>query len=481
MAGSQSGGGTTNLLAENAIGMWSLVFFVLAALAPLTLIVTVAPLHFLKGGASVPSGYLIAGAVLALFAVGFTTMSTRVRNAGAFYAYIARGLGRPMGTGAAMVALLAYNALQISTYGLLGVYMSGTLKDFFGVEIHWFIPAIIGVAIVAYLGYRGIETSSKILSVLLILETSVLVVLIAPVLLKGGLSGYSFDSFSPRNVFVLSNGAMLALTFGAFMGFEATAIFSEEAKDSKKTVPRATYVAVAFIALFYCLVTYAIILAYGPGNILAVATNDPVNMVFAMADEWVSPVFTDVMRVLIITSIFAALLALHNAANRYFYALGREKVLPSALGKTHPKMKSPWVAGLVQSLLAAVVVIGWLVFRLDPYLGLVLWGAAIAFLGVIALELLCAAAVIKYLRANFPEVGLWRSTIAPGLGLMGLCIIFVLVLNSLGLLSGIVGFGGNLALYGSLPLVFFAGLARALWMRDREPVAYEGLATINVD
>lgn len=481
MAGSESGGAKTNLLAENAIGMWSLVFFVLAALAPLTLIVTVAPLHFLKGGAAVPSGYLIAGAVLALFAVGFTTMSRHVRNAGAFYAYIARGLGKPMGTGSAMVALLAYNALQISTYGALGVYVSGTLNDFFGVSVHWVIPAIIGVGIVGFLGYRGIETSSKILSVLLILETSVLVVLIVPVLLKGGLSGYSFDSFSPSNVFVLSNGAMLALTFGAFMGFEATAIFSEEAKDPRKTVPRATYVAVAFIAIFYCLVTYAIVLAYGPANILAVATNDPVNMVFTMSDEWVSPLFTDVMRVLIITSVFAALLALHNAANRYFYALGREKVLPSALGKTHPKTKSPWVAGMVQTVLAAVVVLGFFIFRGDPYLQLLLWGSAVAFVGIIALETFCAAAVIRYLRTNVPEVGLWQSTIAPGLGLLGLCIIFVLVLNSLSFLSGIVGFGGNLVLYGSVPLVFIAGFVRALWMRDREPGAYETLATVNVD
>ena len=48
---------------------------------------------------------------LELFSVGYTTMSRHITNAGAFYAYIANGLGRPMGIGGGLIALLPVYAV----------------------------------------------------------------------------------------------------------------------------------------------------------------------------------------------------------------------------------------------------------------------------------------------------------------------------------------------------------------------------------
>jgi hypothetical protein len=44
-------------------------------------------------------------------------MSKYIRNAGAFYSYIAKGLGKPAGLGAAALAVFSYNAIQIGLYG----------------------------------------------------------------------------------------------------------------------------------------------------------------------------------------------------------------------------------------------------------------------------------------------------------------------------------------------------------------------------
>jgi len=41
-----------------------------------------------------------------------------------------------------------------------------------------------------------------------------------------------------------------------------------------------------------------------------------------------------VAQFLFMTSLFAAALAFHNVVWRYMYALGRENVLPAALGRT---------------------------------------------------------------------------------------------------------------------------------------------------
>lgn len=471
---------TPSALAGNAMGTKDLVFTVLAALAPLTLVVAVAPLHFLKGGAAVPGGYLVAGLVMGIFAVGFMTMSRYVRNAGAFYAIISRGLGKPAGSGAAMLAVAAYNALQISTYGALGVYANTTFAKYFHLDVPWYVFALVGLAFVAWFGYRGIHTSARILGVLLVLETLVLVVLAVYVLAKGGTGGWSATSFSPATVLDPGNAAMFAMIAGAFMGFEATAIFSEEARGGIRTVRRATYIAVGFIAVFYAFITWVIVLAYGPDKIAAAAEADPVNLVVAVFTKYVPAQIVEVMNILLLTSAFAALLALHNAANRYFFALGREGLLPRLLGRTHPRTKAPWVAGLLQAAIAVIVIVTFAAAGLDPYLGLLLWGSALGFLGIIALWALCSLAIIRFLRRQAPEAGIFRTTVAPGLSFVALTVVLVLVLGNLPLLTG-AGAVTNGVIIAVALVATAAGVARALYLRSRSPQVYAQLARTSVD
>lgn len=467
-------------LARNAMGTRDLVFTVLAALAPLTLIVAVAPLHFLKGGAAVPGGYLVAGAVMALFAVGFMTMSKYVRNAGAFYATITRGLGRPVGSGAALLAMVAYNGLQISTYGALGLYAADSFEKYLGLTLPWWLYGLVAVALVWWLAYRGIRTSAKVLGVLLVLEIVVLVVMVLFVLARGGAGELSFTSFSPATVLTTENAAMFALVFGAFMGFESTAVFSEEARGGIRTVRRATYIAVAFIAVFYALVTWTIVYAIGVDEIGPAAERDPAGLVTGVFDRYTTGPVVSVMEILLLTSAFAALLALHNAANRYMYALGREGLLPGVFGRTHARTRAPYVAGGVQTALATIVVLAWAVFGLDPYLELLLWGSSIGFLGIITLWALCCLAVIAFLRRRTPERGLWRTVIAPCLAFVMLCVVLGLMVANISLLTGASAVT-NAVLLGLCAVAFVAGIGAAASLRSRDRERYERLAEINFD
>src|SRR2546429_2215531 len=105
-------------LAANRLGPLPIAFFVLSAAAPLTVAAGVIPVGYATTGITgIPVAFIAAGIVLAVFAVGFTAMSRHISNAGAFYAYVARGLGRPLGVAAGWMSLLAYNFLQIGIYG----------------------------------------------------------------------------------------------------------------------------------------------------------------------------------------------------------------------------------------------------------------------------------------------------------------------------------------------------------------------------
>jgi len=87
---------------SGSLGVGSIVFMVVAAAAPLTVIAGTVPLGIgIGNGPAFPATFALSAAVLLLFAVGFCAMSPHVPNAGAFYAYVERGLGRVTGLGTA--------------------------------------------------------------------------------------------------------------------------------------------------------------------------------------------------------------------------------------------------------------------------------------------------------------------------------------------------------------------------------------------
>ena len=109
---------SSNQLRPNVLGAASIMFLVVSAAAPLTAVAGGVPLAMLLGnGAGVAGAVGIVTLILMLFAVGYVAMSRHVRNAGAFYAFAAQGLGGHFGGAAAMVAILSYNCMQI---GILG-------------------------------------------------------------------------------------------------------------------------------------------------------------------------------------------------------------------------------------------------------------------------------------------------------------------------------------------------------------------------
>ncbi|MGN7782060.1 APC family permease [Mycolicibacterium sp. 22603] len=464
---------------RRSIGVWGLVFFVVAAAAPLAVMSGVAPLAVMFGGVGAPGGYLLGGIVMAVFAVGFTAMSRHVDNPGAFYAYISAGLGRTVGLGAAFVAVLSYVLIAVSFVPAIGVFAHDTVLSLTGVDIAWQIWAIIGWLVVGVLGYLNITLSAKVLGVLLGLEVLVLVVFAVPVIVQGGAEGLSFGSFNPGNVFGAGVGALFVLAFGAFLGFESTAIYSEEATDPKRTVPRATYIAVGFLALFYTVVLWAAIMAYGPERAVSVATEDPTGMFFTATEQWVGAPVADVMHVLIVTSALAAALAFHNASARYLAALAQERALPSGLARRAPS-GSPGMASLTVSAVAAVIVVAFTVAGADPYIHTFIWLNAIGIPGIIGLQALCSAAIVAFFARDAHGHGFVTRFVAPAIATVALSGTLILIAVNYDLLTG-AGAATNMALILVLPVAFISGLVVARILRARRPAIYHQLATVRPD
>ncbi|NQD90493.1 APC family permease [Paenarthrobacter sp. CM16] len=457
-----------NGLKRNAIGTGGIAFLVISAAAPLTVMAGVAPVAIGIGGIGAPMGYVIAGAVLLVFAISFMAMTKHVKAAGGFYTYISLAMGRTVGLAAAILAIVSYNCLQIGVYGLFAVQTQAMLRTLFGLDVPWPVVALAAIAAVWLLGYRGIDVGAKVLGVLLIAETAILGIMGAAILLRGGADGISFASFAPEHAFTPGVLAILAICFAAFMGFESTVLYRREARNPDKSVPRATYIAVGFMSVFYAFIVWTVIQAFGNGNVVAAAGELADGMFFATISQYVGPWAEVLMYVLIVTSVYASQLAFHNAINRYVYMLAKDGVLPAFLGRTHHKYKSPHRAGQIQTILAAVVILICAIAGADPYRQLLIWVNTPGIVGIVALQGVVSVAAFIYLRRNPAAVThrvLLPVSIASAILLFGVVALIAINIELLTFADPLT----NTILLLVPPIVFLAGLLIARRLRTTRP------------
>ncbi|MBF6065622.1 APC family permease [Nocardia terpenica] len=453
------------------LGTGSLVFMVVAAAAPLTVMAGVAPLAITVGGVGAPVGYLAAGLVLTVFAIAFTRMTGHVDGTGGFYAYIATGLGKGWGLATALLALVSYNLLQIGVYGLFAAQARQTVRELFGFAVPWPVLALAGVAGVLLVARLGIDVGAKVLGALLVAESGILLLLAIRVVAAGGAAGLDAASFAPAALTRPGMGAVLGICFAAFMGFESTVLYRREARNPERTIPRATYAAVGFMAVFYCVVAWAVIQAVGSAHAVAVAREDITGLFFDSARTYVGSWAAVAMRLLVISSVFAAQLAFHNAITRYTHALAADGVLPAWVGKTHPRYGSPYRASTVQTLLAVVLIAAFAVAGADPYTRLMLWLNTPGVVGLLVLQALTAIAAVVYFTRRNPAAGS-RGTVCTGVLATVLLVAAVfLVVDHIDLLTGVSG-AINALSAAVVPATLLLGGVLAAWMRGRRPAIY---------
>ncbi|PRY49627.1 amino acid/polyamine/organocation transporter (APC superfamily) [Geodermatophilus tzadiensis] len=459
--------GGNRQLRRGAIGVVGILFFVLSAQAPLTGIGGALPLAVALGnGAGAPAAYLVVGVVIAIFAVGFIAMSRHVTEEGAFYAYIGRGLGRRLGTGSAMLALWSYNTVQACMYGLYGFIVSFLFDTYLGFAPPWWVCALVTMAVVQVLGSLNIDLGARFLGVLVAAEMSILLAFALVTLFTGG----GPEGLNPGASFTpsafLAGAPGIALTFGiaSMFGFESTAIYSAEAKDPARTVPRATYLAVATIALFFAFVSWMVVSHYGASQVVdaagsALESGDGTVLLFAAISDALGPWAAEVGGVLLATSLLAGILAFHNASNRYVHSLGQTGIFPSVVART-TRQGAPYVASALQTVMALLLVMPFAVLGLDPVLTLFAWFSGVAVLGLVVLYFLTSISVVVFFRRTKLDTRPWQTLIAPVLAAVLIAALAVLVLTNFTLLIG-GSVGTALPLIASVPLVVLVGVALA--------------------
>jgi len=500
---------STAKLKVGAIGLFGVLFMALANAAPITAMTGNVPYQVAYGdGIYAPAAFIVAVVVLTLFTIGYISMARFITTAGAFYGFISQGLGQLWGMAAGLMATMAYVVFEGSLVGIFAYFADAAFSSWFGWHINWLIYAFVCIIVVGILGYFDINIAAVVLGVFLICEVVLLGALAFSVLFKGGgPNGLMWSSINPLNAFkalpvgggygikagnppaLLAAGSVgigLFFAFWSWVGYETTAVYGEESRNPRKIIPRATIIAVLLIGVIYTFVSWMVIAGNGAEQSINLAANNSLQMFIGLAEQnlgghWISYVF----QFLLMTGSFACALAFHNAASRYIYAIGREVPgLKSTLGATHKKHGSPHIASLVQTIITALLTVGFYVLTVGG--NQVLQGGYIyeygllAILGTMAILIVmafCSLAVIWYFHVKKVNHGNPITTlVCPALGGLGMVYVVVLLVKNLSFAGG----GASVSpFFHAIPYMvaatFLVGLLGALYLRAKRPEVYSAI------
>jgi len=293
------------------------------------------------------------------------------------------------------------------------------------------------------------------------------------------ISGPTFyPSASPLDLRSLvgdGSGALLVMAITGFVGFEQTVVFSEELRDRKRAVPRATFLAIALIAGVYAFASWAMISAAGK-DVISRAKNEGPELFFNVGSARLGASALGLGHLLFLTSLIAAMISFHNVVARYAFSLGREGVLPRAFGRTATSTGAPIIGSLAQSALGLTVIVVFGLAGWEPLVQLFYWGAAAGGIGVMLLITATSIAVIRYFGCHRHDEGRWPRIGAPVVSSALLVVVCCLALKNIATLFGVAPAS---MLTWAIPTVFaitaLAGASWALVLRARRPQVYDAI------
>jgi amino acid transporter len=451
-----------------------IAFLVIAAAAPLASMIGTLPIAIARGtGANVPVAFLIASCILIAFTAGYAFIGHRVVSPGAFYTYVAEGLGKPFGVGAAYCAVIAYSVFAIGLAAACG-YFDAQVFLAVGFKVSWTICAAVSVLITGLLNHRSMDVSSKLLGVIILVESAILVVFDVTVIMAKGWGAFPVASFAPSQWLAPGVGVSLMTAFTCFVGFESGALYSKEAADPVRSIPRATYIAVFLIGSFYLLTAWIAIGAMGAGTAKATALAHGGTLMLDLIKQYDGEIASDVAGVLLCTSMLATYIAIHAAASRYVYALANEGLLPRLLSRFDEVRKVPAAATIFISVVTALCLSSVAGSHTNPYAVIIPVLIGAGTLGIIGLQAAAAIAILVYVFRRRREAGI-PALILSFCAAIGLCVAVGAVCANFPLLATV-----SSSFVAWFPVLYLAtliaGLCFGLWLRWNRPHHYAKLA-----
>ena len=297
-------------------------------------------------GAAAPIAYVVCALVMGLIVLCFAEAGRRVASTGGPYAYVEVAFGPFVGFIAGVLvwllgtlAVAAVSTVLADSVGALVPHVRG------GVSSHVFLPGtFLVLSVVNILGIRqgvrlnAVATVAKLLPLLLLVLVGMFAIHPANLAWTARPSGGTVARASILLIF-------------AFSGVESALVPSGEIQDVWKTVPRAIFIAMSVITIFY--LTLQLVAQGTLGADLATQPTPLAEAATRVFGGWGRPMLLAGATV----SMFGYVSGMTLAVPRCLFAFGRDGFLPRAVAAIHPRFHTPYVAIVLQSAIVCALAI----------------------------------------------------------------------------------------------------------------------------
>lgn len=379
-------------------------------------------------GPAITLSFVLAGLACACVALCYAELASMIPVSGSSYTYAYSSLGELPAWIIACMIMLTYclgaasvasgwSGYAQSFLADYGYFFPARLTDSFGTVVKLEdgtsvttildLPALIIVALVSYVVFKGSETSAWVNTVIVFIKMAVLFAFIA--LGSTKIDPANWQPFIPENTGVFGefgwsgviSGA--SVIFLAYTGFDAVATAAQETKNPKRDLP------IGIIgSLIVCIFVYVLVSGVLTGIVPYKELNVAEPMAIAL-DKMQMPWFSVVIKIGAISGLTTVVLVLIFGAVRILYTVTNDGLLPKFLSKTHRKTHTPhvltFIVGLVIATLGSVLTV-------DKLVKLANFGALVTF------SIVCIGTI--YLRYKKPHIKReFRCPLVPLVPLLG--------------------------------------------------------------
>lgn len=357
--------------------------------------------------------YLIGMIAMFFTALSYGAMSEAFPVAGSVYAYAQHGINKHVGFLSGWMILLDY----IFVPSLLYVIAANSLKSLVpGIPSYAWV--VFFIALNTIINIRGIGFTKRASFTFLVLELIVLLIFLVCGT-YGVINGVG-DGFTMKP-FYIAQDFNIGFIFTAvsvcvlnFLGFDGISTLAEETKGGNKTIGRGIMLSLLVVGIAFIAQTYIAALLHPDYKNFWSSDTAFYEIAFSVGGKPLE--YLTIFSTIFAWGIANSLVA-QAAISRILFGMARDKNLPSALAKIHPKYKTPYVANTLVCVISLVV--GAIFVNQSNVLSsLVNFGALLSF------AVIHVAVVNYYIRRQHSK-DYWRYLVSPVIGF--LIIIYVLI------------------------------------------------------
>lgn len=409
---------------KRALTFWDLMIYGLIFMVP------IAPFGIYGEVATGAKGmvalaYMIGMIGMIFTALSYARMSEAIPYSGSVYAYAQRGINETAGFFGGWLILLDY----IFVPSLLYLVSAAALADIVP-EVPILVWLLIFIGINTVINITGIEFTAKTNKIILVFELIVFVIFVVAgiIAISQHVNGaeFTFKPIYDKDTFSMSTvmGAV-SIAVLSFLGFDAVSTLAEESKGGRKAIGHAIIGALLLVGVLFIIQTWVAALIWPDYT-----TFDNVDTAFYQIAEiaggpWLK--WLTIIATVIAWGIADALVA-QAAISRILYSMARDRKLPHALAKIHPKFKTPYVATFLVAIVSFIVTM-FFAAQIGKLASVVNFGALSAFL-------ILHVAVINYFIRKQKSTNYFSHLVLPAIGF----IIIAYVWINLDPLAKILGF-----------------------------------------